>query len=342
MENEALAIIVLNWNNVPDTLECLDSLLKATRTINSTIFITDNGSEDHSISRIKKWLNEQKTEFSHFDARNSEWITSIQNDNTGICILENGENLGFAKGNNAAVRFALNKFPTRFDRFLLLNNDTIIPDNSLVSLLQAAKKFTDYKVWTPLICYAEQKNMVWNAGGFLKWWGERKYIGHKQPRNLLPNEGIQQISFITGCALLMDKSLPENGIFLNEDFFFGEEDYYFSKQMRHLHIKMGVAFESVIYHKVSTSIKHVSPESQLPLFFIHYLNRIVDMKKWMKPFIFLLWKPGFILHAVFNVWWKRWYSFSSLWTFVRHLWKLSGKERVNREDLFDARKIFNL
>ena len=343
MEKETLAIIVLNWNNASDTLECVASLLDSTSESRYTIFITDNGSDDDSVSRFSEWLDGEKIYFSHFDVKKSTWLRPVSDDNLSrICLLENGENLGFAKGNNVALRFALEQYPVDFDRYFLLNNDTIVPEKSLDVLLETANTHPDFKAWTPLICYAGEKEKVWNAGGFLTWWGERKYIGHKQSRNLLPTTGIRQITFITGCALLMDKSLLEKGIFLNEDFFFGEEDYCFSKQMKHLHLKMGVAFESVIYHKISTSVKQVSPESQLPLFFNHYLNRIIDMKKWMRPIFFALWKPGFILHAAFNAWWKRWFSLSLMWRFSKSLWEFSKADRVTKEDMFGARKLFEV
>lgn len=342
MVEETLAVIVLNWNNAADTVECVASLLDNIGTTKATIFITDNGSDYDSVLRFKEWLRDKNLDFSHFIAKTSTWLRPVsKNDPAPICLLENGENLGFAKGNNVALRLASEQYPVDFDRYLLLNNDTIVPEKSLDLLLKTANKYRDFKAWTPVICYAGEKDKVWNAGGFLTWWGERKYIAHKQPRQSLPAAGIRKITFITGCALLMDKSLLEKGIFLNEDFFFGEEDYYFSKQMKHLHLKMGVAFESVIYHKISTSVNQVSPESQLPLFFNHYMNRIVDMRKWMNPIAFALWKPGFVLHAAFNAWWKRWFSLSLMWKFSMLLWKLSKASRVTKEDMFGARKLFN-
>jgi len=342
MEKNAIAIVVLNWNNAPDTIDCVESLLHSITEVNLTIFITDNGSEDDSVSRFIRWLNGKNIEFSHFNTKKSIWKNPVSKEHPSrICLLENDENLGFAKGNNVALHFALEQYPVDFDRYLLLNNDTIVPGKSLRRLLETANKHPDFKAWTPVICYADEREKVWNAGGFLIWWGERKYIAHKQPRNSLPTKGIRQITFITGCALLMDRKLLEDGIFLNEDFFFGEEDYYFSKQMKRLNLKMGVAFESVIYHKVGTSSNHISPKSQLPLLLIHFMNRIVDMKKWMNPLTFAFWKPGFVLHAVFNTWWKRWYSFSVLWKFTRLLVKHSrGKSRVTREDFFGAGKLF--
>lgn len=337
-----MAIIILNWNNASDTIECINSVFRAEMPVNSVVFLVDNGSSDQSVSQIMQWLQRKQVTFDHYK-RTVKGIFQpiVQSEKPRLCMLENGENLGFAKGNNVAIRFVLNEFAVDFQYYLLLNNDTLVLPKSIVKLLEAAENYPEFLTWTPLIIYESDRERVWNAGGYIDNYGGRKYIAHKKPRVSLPQTGIRQITFITGCALLAEKSIWERNLFLNEDFFFGEEDYYFSKQMKHLGIKMAVAFESVIYHKVGTSSNYVSPKSQLPLLFIHFMNRIVDMKKWMNPLTFALWKLGFVLHAVFNTWWKRWYSFSAMWKFTRLLVKHSrGKTCVTREDFFGAGKLF--
>ncbi len=337
-----LAVIILNWNNASDTIECLNSVLIATKNISSVVFVVDNGSEDNSTEQIRSWLKQQKIGFSHFRRKEKENFHSVLDYPGGlVCLLENQENLGFAKGNNVAIKFALHQFSVYFEKYLLLNNDTIVPSPGISHLLKATEIYPEFLVWTPVIVYADQKDKVWNAGGFLGRWGGRKYLAHKKHQNQLPSSGVRQITFITGCALLVDKSIWEKNLFLNEDFFFGEEDYFFSMQMKKLKIKMAVAFDAVIYHKVSSSIQQVSPKSSLPLLFIHFLNRTIDMKKWMSPMLFRIWKPGFMLHAAFNTWWKRWYSFSTMWQFTRLLELQSrNKIKVTKEDFFGVGELF--
>lgn len=339
-----VAVIILNWKSASDTIECLDSVLKATKNISSVVFVVDNGSGDNSVEQIRSWLKQQKIGFYHFrrEGKEKENFHSGSDYSNGlVCLLENHNNLGFAKGNNVAVKFVLHQFPASFEKYLLLNNDTLVPPQGISHLLEAAETYPEFPVWTPVIVYADQKDKVWNAGGFLGRWGGRKYLAHKKHRNQLPSSGVRQITFITGCALLIDKSIWEKNLFLNEDFFFGEEDYFFSMQMKKLKIKMAVAFDAVIYHKISSSIQQVSPKSPLPLLFIHFLNRTVDMKKWMSPLLFRIWRPGFMLHAAFNTWWKRWYSFSAMWRFIRLLEKQSrNKTKITKEDFFGAEELF--
>ncbi len=334
-------IILLNWNNAKDTIECVDSLLIAVKNTESYIVIFDNNSVDKSVKNIQQHLIKQRIEYSLYDKQNGSFVPNVKAKNSKILLLQNDENFGFAKGNNEAIKVVKKLFPDRFDRFFLLNNDTIVQEKTLVSLFSCADKNKDIKVWTPVIVYADNPQIIWNAGGYLGKWGGKKYIGHKKLRTSFPAKGYRLITFITGCALLVDKELTNDGNLLNEDFFFGEEDYYFSLKMKKKNVKMGVCFESELMHKVSTSIKKVSSANHLPLFYINYLNRIINMKNWMSDGVYKIWKPGFIMHAAFNTWWKRWYSFGEMTRFVHLLSKNSkNKQQVTREDFFGAKKLF--
>jgi len=86
-------VIILNWNNWPDVLECLESL-KDNDYPNYQVVIVDNGSD-------------QKP----------------QTPNSDIKIIYNKENLGFSGGNNVGIKYALEN---NADYVLLLNDDTIV------------------------------------------------------------------------------------------------------------------------------------------------------------------------------------------------------------------------
>ena len=90
-----IACIILNWNGSQDTVDCLDALQHCTYSSFSVI-VVDNGSTDDSVARIRT---------AH----------------PGILLLESGQNLGFAGGNNIGIRHAL---VHGADYVWLLNNDT--------------------------------------------------------------------------------------------------------------------------------------------------------------------------------------------------------------------------
>ena len=90
-------IIVLNWNGRRDTLECLASLGRASDP-SMWVLVVDNGSDDGSQDAIR---------------RNHPEVT----------LLETNSNLRYAGGNNAGIRFALEKGA---EQIMLLNNDTTV------------------------------------------------------------------------------------------------------------------------------------------------------------------------------------------------------------------------
>ena len=67
MNYPKVSIIILNWNGWKDTVECLESLYQITYP-NYDVIVVDNGSEDESIEKIKRYCKgEIKVESKFFD-----------------------------------------------------------------------------------------------------------------------------------------------------------------------------------------------------------------------------------------------------------------------------------
>ncbi len=94
------AIIVLNWNGYQDTIDCLKSIYH----IPSDFFVVvaDNGSTDDSIPQIESFLHTSGIAYSIAQRGDCLKETPISR---SCFLLRNGQNLGFARGNNAALRF---------------------------------------------------------------------------------------------------------------------------------------------------------------------------------------------------------------------------------------------
>ena len=95
-----LSIVIICWNDWKVIENCLRSIYEGTHQISYEVIVSDNGSSDGSLDKIR----------TGFPA---------------VRLLENGENLGFSKGNNVGIRAASGEF------VLILNPDTIIHDGSL-------------------------------------------------------------------------------------------------------------------------------------------------------------------------------------------------------------------
>jgi GT2 family glycosyltransferase len=96
-----LAVVVLNYNNYKDTILCVDSLLEQTYD-NFDIIVVENGSPNDSYAVLKKKYNQNKN----------------------IILLKNENNLGFAKGNNIGINYAVKILKLNF--VFVLNSDTIV------------------------------------------------------------------------------------------------------------------------------------------------------------------------------------------------------------------------
>ena len=99
-----LVAVVLNWNGGDDTLRALESLAGI-----ETICV-DNGSTDGSDAEVERRFPE-------------------------VELIRTGENLGFAGGNNAGIRRALERGA---DWVLLLNNDAVAGEGIAGALERAA------------------------------------------------------------------------------------------------------------------------------------------------------------------------------------------------------------
>lgn len=321
------AIILLNWNGAEDTLDCLQSLTSVPD--DYFCIVADNGSEDDSALRIEQFLGQQG--IRHTVLKRGETLKE-RPVNHEVILYQIGENLGFAKGNNEAIRLISSVQP---DYYLLLNNDTIVEPNFLHGMLEFAAAHPHVEAVTPLICYNDNRNLVWNAGG-KQFFGFRKYFYAKQPVQSIKEKGHINVTFLTGCALFFSPQLlRKDGGLLTERFFFGEEDFEFCLQMNKQKKQMACVLTSKIYHKVSSSVANHDTTGKI---YIYYLNRFVDMRLNHSPLFYALWSHVYSIYIIMLLHHKH-YPFGQCFSFIKKLLKeASQKNGVSRHDFLEAIK----
>ena len=270
-----LGIIILNWNGTEDTIECLQSLKTAPNYCD--IFVLDNNSTEENYQNLLKYVEDGP--YSYKVVSDDNFKADIVDD-ARLYFIKSKENLGFAKGNNFVAKI----ISPLYEYVFLLNNDTIVPRYTINNMFNAINSSQDVAI-TCDIRYNYDRTKLWNAGGSLQWYGDRKYYPQKRIDKLIEN-GSTYISaeFITGCALMVDTRYIEKFGLFTEQFFHGEEDYNFCKMVAIRGGKMGVDLTSKIYHKVGASISNAKNRTTFNKMVLHYTNRVIDYKNF---FVFI-------------------------------------------------------
>lgn len=274
MPHPKVSVIILNYNGWKDTIECLKSLEQFDYP-NFNVLLIDNGSVNESCDKLIPWMKEHLDAVNFIEIGKSKTIpidggTFQAKD---YYFIKSDFNHGFAIGNNIGIKFseALGS-----DYVYLLNNDTVSQPDSLTKLVETLESDKDYQAVTPQIRLFDPNDRIWNCGGEIYHFATRKYDYANEHISKVPQEGIKEISLITGCAILFD--YKSTG-YLSEKYFFGEEDFEMSLRLRKRGKKMACVYDSVIWHKVGGSIKK---DKKWPLgkVYIFYLSRFMDLKEY--------------------------------------------------------------
>ncbi len=294
-------IIILNWNGTDDTIECLKSVLSLEK-VNYQIILVDNYSEEDSFLELKKWCLDTYSYVGEYEQSIAEQGGSVDVENElknynfkdQILLIKNSDNLGFAAGNNVALRYLRSK--NKGENYtLLLNNDTIVEPDFLAHLVSFMQSNEEYVACTPQIRLFEPSNKIWNCGGSLLWIGNRRYYYAGESIDKVPQQGVRDVSYITGCALFFQ---PERTGILSDKFFFGEEDMDFSLRQKKAGHKMACVFQSIIYHKVHASVGRITGEINLGKVYLFYLMRFIDNRQYAPKWLYSLQVIINVLYAI--------------------------------------------
>jgi hypothetical protein len=134
--------VILNWNGLADTRECLHSLRGVDYPINS-VLVVDNGSADDEGSVLA-----------------AEFGNAIE-------VIRLAQNQGFAGGANTGIRRALGRGT---DYVLLLNNDTIVEPAFLRHLVRAAEEIPGLAAVCPKTYFYGEPRTIYSTGGAVSLW----------------------------------------------------------------------------------------------------------------------------------------------------------------------------
>jgi GT2 family glycosyltransferase len=238
----SITIVLLTWNQKTLTLDCLQSLAKVDYpTEQLHIIVVDNGSTDNTAKAIRQAFR-------------------------GVTVLENSDNLGFAAGNNVGIKCALELHP---DYVMLLNNDTLVAPDFLSHLLPVAASDPKIGIVTPKIYYYDPPDRIWCAGADVCWVNGVTRRLHADETDDGGLEANTDVTFASGCALCVRRSVIEEVGMLDPRFFIYYEETDWCLRMTRAGYRCVYVPQSKIWHRVSSAMQEGSPRSA------YYMSRNV-------------------------------------------------------------------
>jgi len=214
-----VAVIILNCNQPEYTLQCALSVSKSDYPNLETV-VVDNGSLPDQYGRLRQGLPQ-------------------------LVILRSETNLGFARGNNLGLHYALEHGA---DYALVINNDTLVDPRMISQLVQAGEADPNLGLLGPVIYYLQEPEKVWFAG---YRFNHGIYLLRRGLHLKPPLEPVEYVDFVCGCALMIRRPILETIGLLPEEYFIYYEDLDFCFRVKKAGWKIGCVTEAKMWHAIS-------------------------------------------------------------------------------------------
>jgi GT2 family glycosyltransferase len=201
------SIVIVNWNTRGMLLKCLESVYETIKGRNFDTWVVDNGSTDGSPGAVRE-------RFSR------------------VRLIENSENLGFARANNQALELIQSPY------VVLLNSDIVLTPSALETIIDFMDRKKDTGICGPQLLNEDgtKQNSIASiptlATELLNKSLLRRLFPEKYPGKELDIKEPMEVESIVGACMVVRKKAIESVGLLDEDFFFFLEETDWCKRMR--------------------------------------------------------------------------------------------------------------
>ncbi|HTB06652.1 MAG TPA: glycosyltransferase [Bacteroidia bacterium] len=231
-----LSIVIVNYNVQHFLEQCLYSIRKATKNVQTEVWVVDNNSVDGSVGMIKEKFPEVK-------------------------LIENKKNVGFSAANNQAIKQSTGEY------VLILNPDTVVEEETFsktiafmdshpeagalgVKMLDGTGDFlpeSKRALPTPEVAF-------YKIFGLAALFPKSKRFG-KYHLSYLSQDDTNEIDVLSGAFMLMRKAALDKAGLLDESFFMYGEDIDMSYRITQAGYKNYYFPETRIIHYKGESTK---------------------------------------------------------------------------------------
>jgi GT2 family glycosyltransferase len=263
MRTAKVTVAIVNWNGARFLDRCLSALL-AQSVMPHEIILVDNASADASLDIARRYPS--------------------------VRALAQAENLGFARGNNIAIKAAA----IESEWIALLNPDAFSEPHWLEALLSAARDYPAFDFFCSKLVNAGDPAVLDGVGDAYHMSGRVWRKGHGEPVAFFSQHEREVFSPCAAAALYRRKALGDVGGF-DEDYFCYVEDVDLGFRLRLAGYKAMYVPDAVVHHVGSgtTGGQH----SDFALYHGHR-NVVWTFVKDMPGILFWLMLP---LHVVMNL-----------------------------------------
>ena len=241
---DKVCIIILNYNNYEDTIECIKSIKSVIPFQMIDIVVVDNNSSNGSVNVIENQFQD-------------------------IIMIKSNVNKGYAYGNNLGLKYAIEN---GYRYSCILNNDTIITENFLEACITEMNE--EVAFISPALMEYNHKEYVQSTGGdVLINRGIVTRKNNKMKREQLPN--IIETDYVGGACMVFKTGIINKLGFIPEEYFLFYEETEWCYKAKKLGYRNLCLTNTYIYHKGSVSINKIGGLSD----YLMKRNRVVFVKR---------------------------------------------------------------
>ncbi len=247
-DRPTLAIVSVNYNQTALTAEMLDSLERAGLHTWAEVWVVDNAS---------------KVDGSEVLAKAYPWAKTLRSE----------QNLGFAGGNNLAIR------QSSADYVFLLNNDAIVDPGVVEGLLERFRENPKLGALSPVIYdYPQQQarpTIQYAGASAVSGWTGRNETYHRGAAAGAQPSGLQAVAYAHGAAMLVSRAALEAAGYMEEGFFLYYEELDWCDRIRRAGFEIMLDGDRAIWHRESVS---TGVDSAFKIYWINR-SRILYMRR---------------------------------------------------------------
>lgn len=256
--SEPITFVIINWNLKQDTADCIESLITAGAK-KEDIIVVDNGSTDESVTFLKEKYG------------------------PALTVLALKENMGFAKGSNAGIQYAMDN--GAFWIFLM-NNDTVVAPDFVEHLQNAIGQGKNkYMLYNPLILYFSEPDIIWYLSDLLipgTMIGRNPYFKKNVKNYTFPD--LLPSDFVNGCGMLVHREVYEKAGMMDTSLFIYHEEVDFCWRARRAGFNIASAPKARMWHKISSIMGKQKPKTR----YLQTRNQIWVYRRYSKGLLTVL------------------------------------------------------